>query len=58
MIVSWSDDEEADGDGESESAKHVTAMTTRIVSESESSNEYLHYEELTVKVRKTTRRGG
>jgi len=56
--VSWSDDEEADGDGESESAKHVTAMTTRIVSESESSNEYLHYEELTVKVRKTTRRGG
>ena len=46
--MSWSDDEEADGDGESESAKHVTAMTRRIVSESESSNEDLHYEELTV----------
>jgi len=46
--VSWSDDEEADGDGESEYAKHVTAMTRRIVSESESSNEDLHYEELTV----------
>jgi hypothetical protein len=48
MILSWSDDEEGDGDGESESAKHVTAMTGRIVSEFESSDEYLHYKELTV----------
>jgi len=41
MIVSWSDDEEADGDGKSEAAKHVTAMTGRIVSESESGDEEL-----------------
>jgi len=31
MILSWSDDEEADGGGESECAKHVTVMTGRIV---------------------------
>ena len=38
MIVSWSVDEDTDGDGESESAKYVTAMTERIVSESDSSD--------------------
>jgi len=41
MIVSWSDDEEVDGDGESETAKHVTAITRRIGSESESGDEVL-----------------
>ena len=48
MIVSWSNDEEADGDGESESAKHVIAMTGRIVSESDYSDEILYHEKLTV----------
>jgi len=28
--VSWFDDEEADGDGESDTAKYVIAMTGRI----------------------------
>jgi len=39
MIVSWSDDEEADGDAESDTAKRVTAMTGRVESESESGDE-------------------
>jgi len=46
--VSWSDDEDADGDGESEFAKHVTAMTGRIVSEFDSSDEIMYHEKLTV----------
>jgi len=34
MIMSWSDDEEPDGDAESDTAKRVTAMTGRVESES------------------------
>lgn len=48
MIVSWSDDEEPNGDGESETTKHVAVMTGRIVSESESGEDVLYHEELTV----------
>jgi len=48
MIVSWSDDEEADGDEESDTTKRVTAMTGRIESESESGDEDLYYEKVIV----------
>jgi predicted component of type VI protein secretion system len=48
MIMSWSDDEEADGDGENEFAKHIATMTGRIMSGSESSDEDLQYKEMTV----------
>jgi len=46
MIVSWSDDEEADGDVESDTAKRVTAMTGRV--ESESGDEDPYYEKVIV----------
>ena len=47
--MAWFDDDGVDGDGESESAKHVTAMTGRIVSESDSSDENLYHEKLIVR---------
>ena len=43
--MSWSDDEEPDGDTESDTAKRVTAMTRRV--ESESSDEDPYYEKVT-----------
>jgi len=46
MIVSWYDNEEADGDVESDTAKRVTAMTRRV--ESESGDEDPYYEKVTV----------
>jgi len=46
MIVSWSDDDEADGDTESDTAKRVTSMTGRV--ESESGDDDPHYETVTV----------
>jgi len=48
MIVSWSDDEEAYGDVESDTAKRVTAMSGRVESESESGDEDPYYEKVTV----------
>jgi hypothetical protein len=48
MIVSWSDDEGTDGDGESDDAKRVNAMTGRVESESESDNEDPIFEKVTV----------
>jgi len=46
MIVSWSYDEEADGDAESDTTKRVTAMTRRV--ESESGDEDPYYEKVNV----------
>jgi len=46
--VSWFDDEKADGDEESDTAKRVTAMTGRIDPESESGDEVLYHEKLTI----------
>jgi hypothetical protein len=46
MIVSWSDDEGTDGDGESDAAKRVNAITGRV--ESESNNEDPDYEKVNV----------
>jgi len=48
MIVSWYDDEEADGDVESDTAKCVTAMTGRVEYKSESGDEDPYYEKVTV----------
>jgi len=48
MILSWSDEEEADGDLESDTAKRVTAMTRRVESESESGDEDPYYEKVVV----------
>jgi len=48
MIVSWSDDEEADGDAKSDTAKRVTAITGRVESEFESGDEDPYYEKVTV----------
>jgi len=48
MIVSWSNDEEADGDVESDTAKRVTAMTGRVESESESCDEDPYCEKVIV----------
>jgi len=48
MIVSWFDDDEADGDGESENAKLVTAITGIIMSKSEFGDEVLYHKELTI----------
>jgi len=44
--VSWSDDEEEDGDVESDTAKRVTTMTGRL--ESESGDEDQYCEKVTV----------
>jgi len=38
----------ADGDAESDTAKHVTAMTERVESKSESGDEDPYYEKVTV----------
>jgi len=46
--VSWSNDEEADGDGESDTVKRVTAMPGKIDSESKSGDEVLYHEKLTI----------
>jgi plasmid stabilization system protein ParE len=48
MIVSWSDDEGTNGDGESDVAKRVTAMTGRVESESESGDEDPIYDKVIV----------
>jgi len=46
--MSWSDDKEADGDVESDTAKRVTAMPRRVESESESGDEDPYYEKVIV----------
>jgi len=49
--VSWSEDEEANGDAESDTVKRVTAMTGRIESESEFGDEDPYYEKVIVAYR-------
>jgi hypothetical protein len=48
LTVSWSDDDEPEGDGEREAAEYVTAMTGRVFSDAESCDEDLAYDELAV----------
>ena len=48
LVVSQSDEVDSEGDVESESAKHVTALTGRVMLDIESCDEELSYEELVV----------
>ena len=44
--MSWSEDENSEGELENESAKHVSALTGRCSSDTESSDDNLKYEVL------------
>jgi len=45
-IKAWSDEDDSEGEVESESAKHVTALIGRVMSDTESCDGELNYEEL------------
>jgi len=47
LAVSWSDDGEANRDGESDTGKQVNVMTSRIITESEYGDDVVYHEELT-----------
>ena len=46
MDVSWSGDDDSEGEVESESAKHVTVLTGRVLSDTNSCDKVLSYEDL------------
>ena len=46
MTVSWSDEDVPERDDESKFIKHVIAMTGRVLSDTESCDEELAYDEL------------
>jgi len=46
VTISWTDDDESEGDGERESTKHIAALSSRVVSDAKSGNEDLAYDEL------------
>jgi len=48
LAVSWSDGDDSEDEVITESTKHVTSMTGRIMSDTESYDEELSYEELVV----------
>jgi len=48
LAVSWSDGDDSEEDVEGESAKHVTALTGRIMSGTESYDEEISYDELAI----------
>jgi len=48
LVVLWFDKDDSEGEVESESSKHVTALTSRVMSDTESYDEELSYEELAV----------
>jgi hypothetical protein len=48
LVVSWSDRDDSEDEVENESAKHVTALTGRVTSDTKSYDEELSYEELVV----------
>ena len=52
LNVSWSDDDESEGDEGKESVKHVAVLTSRISSDNESCDEDLAYDELIVSHKK------
>lgn len=45
-FVSWSDDDESEGEPDGETEKHVTTLTTRCESDVDSCDEDVSYEEL------------
>ena len=46
LVVSWSDEDDSKGKAESESTKHVIVLTGRVMSDIDSCDEVLPYEEL------------
>jgi len=46
LTVSWSDDDESEGDEEKESTKHIAALTSRFLLDADSGNKDLTYDEL------------
>ncbi|MCI32640.1 gag-pol polyprotein, partial [Trifolium medium] len=48
LTVSWFDEDESEGEVETEAAKHITALTGICVSDTESCDEDISYEELVV----------
>ncbi|MCI62321.1 gag-pol polyprotein, partial [Trifolium medium] len=46
LTVSWSDEDESEGDVESEAAKHITALTGICMSDAESCDEEISYDDL------------
>ncbi|MCI62998.1 gag-pol polyprotein, partial [Trifolium medium] len=46
LVVSWSDEDDFEGEVESETAKHVTTLTGICMSDAESCNEEVSYDEL------------
>jgi len=48
LVVSWSDEDESEGEVENESAKHVSALTGRVMSDTESCEEEMSYDELAI----------
>jgi len=48
LTASWSADDESEGDGERELAKHIAALSSRIFSDIESCEEDLAYDDLAV----------
>ena len=53
MIISWSDDDESEGDGERDSTKHVAALTGRVFTVAETCDEDVAHDKLVVSNRKT-----
>jgi len=46
LVVSWSDGDDSDDEVKTESANHVSALTSRIMSDTESCEEEMTYDEL------------
>jgi len=46
LTTSWSDDDGSEGDGDRESSKQITALTSRVLSNAETCDEDLAYSEL------------
>jgi len=48
LVVSWFDEDDSEGEVEIESSKPVTALTGKVMSETESCDEKLSYDELSL----------
>jgi hypothetical protein len=56
LTVSWSDDDESEEDGESESAKYITALSSKIFADVDSCVEDLGFAELSASYKCLTER--
>jgi hypothetical protein len=48
LVVSWSDEDNSEGEAENESANHVSALTGRIMSDIESCEEEMSYDDVAI----------